>query len=99
MFGLTITTKREMALFAGTIGDLRAEKAALQDLVDHERARAEAMLNLLLIKTQQAAITPGDKLSLKQQEDLEEKMESKMDIFGDGKIQTEEEFLREAQGE
>ncbi len=81
MFGLRLVTKREMALLAGTIEDLRKEKQALQELVEHERKRSEGAINLLLIKTQGAALTPSPG---PQQEAEEERVKNKMfNIFGD----------------
>jgi len=97
MFGLRLVTKAEISLYVGTISDLRSEKKHLQELVEHERVRAEAMLNLLLMKTQQAAITPNDTMTMKQQEEFEQRTGDMLDIYGDGKVQTQDELLKELQ--
>jgi|WetSurSiteA1Bulk_404760.scaffolds.fasta_scaffold28464_2 hypothetical protein len=93
MFGLRLITKRELALLNATIGGMRDEIANLRLLIEHERKRAEAAINLLLMRTQKAVIdvepTP---LTLEQSDKLKE---AALDIFGDS--YTEKEILEKIQ--
>jgi len=67
IFGLRLTTKRELLLWAATIesrdkriADLESKLAALETwcraAVKHEQDRAEAAINILLTKTQNMSI-------------------------------------------
>jgi len=91
-----IITKRELALLHATIEDLRNEKIALQALVEHERKRSEGAINLLLLRTQKAVLTPEPVPLTEEQED---KMKERMlNIFGDEEeSMTEEKALEELQ--
>ncbi len=91
-----LVSKRELALYAAQIADLRKEVQRLQQAVEHERKRAEGAINLLLIRTVKAAITPdqSNTPTFEQQEELREKM---FDIFGDGKDYSEDETLEKLQ--
>jgi hypothetical protein len=81
MFGFKLVHKRELALYAAQIDDFHSQVLVLRELVEHERRRAEGAINLLLMRTQKAALTPEpDKLTEDQQENLKAKM---LNIFGD----------------
>ena len=93
MFGLRITTKRELALLSGTIMDLRKEVERVREERDHERARAEGAINALMIKCTKMAITP-DPLTLEEQEKL---LEKQWNIFADGQAEEDAKKLEELQ--
>lgn len=88
-----ITTKREMALLAATIDDQRRQIEELRKLVEHERKRSEGAINLLLMKTQRAALTPDQPLTLEDEEQAKERM---LNLFGEGEVD-EEKALEELQ--
>lgn len=81
MFGLKITTRRELMLFAAEIEDLRLERERLRGQVEAERKRADAAINALLIRTQKLALTPEAPALT---EDQEEARNTRiLDIFGE----------------
>ncbi|HCV42881.1 MAG TPA: hypothetical protein DGH68_05320 [Bacteroidetes bacterium] len=81
MFNLRLTTKRELALLNATIGGMRDEISNLRVLVEHERKRAEAAINLLLMRTQKAVIdVEPSPLTLEQENNVKE---AALNIFGD----------------
>lgn len=80
MFGLRLTTKRELALQAATMLDMRREIARLNERIDHEQKRAEAAINLLLLKTQRAVLTPDQGMTMVEEETMRQNM---MDVFND----------------
>jgi len=88
-----ITTKRELALLHATIEDQHKEILALRALVDHERKRSEGAINLLLLRTTKAVLTPQVEPPTEEQE---EKMKERMlNIFGDEETPTSDEKLLE----
>lgn len=89
MFNLRIVTKAELKLYQATILDLRERMKRLESERDHERKRAEASINLLLAKTQNAVITAGNV----DPDEVDKLIDSQMDIWGDAK---EEERQRKA---
>ena len=87
MFGLKITTQRELLLFRATIDDLRAEREKLREQIVHEQKRAEGAINMLLIKTQKMALTPEPPALTEDQEDA---MKARMiNIFGNDEDETD----------
>jgi len=81
MFGFKIIHKRELALYAAQIQDFRNQIKELGLIIEHERKRAEGAINLLLIKTQKAAITPEpNPVTEKEEEEAKAKL---LNIFGD----------------
>jgi hypothetical protein len=93
MFGWKIIHKRELALYAAQIDDSHQEIIALRKLVEHERKRAEGAINLLLMRTQKAALSPEPTPMTEEQE---EAVKAKMlNIFGDEYEETK--FLDEVQ--
>ncbi len=97
MFGLRIVHKRELAMQAAMVEDLRTQILDLRKLVEHERARAEAAINLVLMKEAKAVLTPLDPLTLEQQEKFENAVNKKLDLFGDHQDMTAEEALDKLQ--
>lgn len=85
-----LVSKRELALYVGQIQDLRSEIADLNKKLDHERARAEAAINMLLMRVAKAAITPDEKVSIDEQDSINQRQ---LDIWGDGNLMTEEEAI------
>lgn len=92
MFGLRFTTKRELALFAATIDDLRRQISKLEDQkekavvkaeasADYERRRAEAAINALLAKSAKIVITPESKPI--SEDDMEAIKKGVYQIFGE----------------
>lgn len=80
MLGLAIITKRELAVYTGTIADLRKEIERLTKQIEHERLRAEGAINLLLARTQKAVLTPELPQQVAQEEVIKKAM---LNIFGD----------------
>lgn len=87
MFGLG---NRERLLFLAVIEDQKKKIAALEealkqereicrDEIKHERFRAESAINLLLLKTQRAVLTPEGMT----QHDEDKLMEKTFNLFGD----------------
>ena len=93
MFGFRLVHKRELALYAATIDELHREKRDLTAQVEQERRRADAVVNALLIKKEQIAITPTQPLTEAQEEQM---MQKTLNIFGDDTI-TEKEFMERLQ--
>jgi len=62
--------------------------------VEHERKRAEAAINALLMRTAKLVLTPDSPATMEEQEKLKERQ---MDIFGDGASYDEEQALEELQ--
>jgi len=91
---LRIVSRRELLLYAAQISDFKQEIKRLQGIIEHERRRAEAAINLLLMRTVKAAITPTEPLTLDQEDAIKERA---MDIFGDGKSYNEDEALEKLQ--
>ena len=86
MFGLRITTRREILLWTSTIEDLQKERARLVAEAKHERDRAEAILNILLAKTTGMVVEkPGaEEMANRQQEAM-------LDLFGGDETSTPDE--------
>jgi len=80
MFGWKLIHKRELALYAAQIQEFRDEIKILREQCEHERRRAEASINLLLMKTQKAAITVDKPMTEEEEERAKAKM---LNIFGD----------------
>lgn len=90
-----IISKRELVLYAAQIQELRNEVATLRAQVEHERKRAEGAINLLLMRTVKAAITPEPTgMSLQDEENMKAKM---FDLWGDGQQLTEDQALEKLQ--
>jgi hypothetical protein len=90
-----LVSKRELTLYAAQIQELRNEVVQLKTQVDHERRRAEGAINLLLMRTVKAAITPEPTgMSLAEEENMKAKM---FDIWGDGQQLSEDEALEKLQ--
>lgn len=81
MFGIRLTTKRELALFNAQLQDLRSEREELRAQVERERKRADAAINALLIRTQKLALTPEPPALTEEQEDA--RNTRMLDIFGE----------------
>ncbi len=94
MFGIRLTTKRELTLLAATISDLRAEIARLNVQLEHERKRAEGAINALLIKCTKMAITTDHESTIEEQEKFKERQ---LNIFGDDEPVSEAEALEKLQ--
>ena len=93
MFGLRLTTKRELSLFNAVIQDQKARILALERAVQSEKKRAEAAINALLIKRTGLALTPDIPINEDQEEQL--KVDA-LDIFRDlEEEKTAEETLME----
>jgi hypothetical protein len=90
-----IISKRELLLYAAQLSDMKTEIQRLNVLVEHERKRAEGAINLLLMRTVKAAITPQEGLTIQEEEDLKAKT---YDIFGDGEELSEKDALEKLQG-
>ncbi|MDD5037008.1 MAG: hypothetical protein PHE55_19960 [Methylococcaceae bacterium] len=95
MFGLRLTTRRELMLFAAEIEDLRLERERLRGQVDAERKRADAAINALLIRTQKLALTPEAPTLTEEQE--EARNTRVLDIFGE--TMQEDEVLERIQND
>lgn len=81
MFGYKLIHKRELSLYAAQIQEFKQEVDRMRLQVEHERKRAEGAINLLLMKTQKAALTPDTpQLTDEQEETIKAKM---LNIFGD----------------
>ena len=81
MFGWKLIHKRELALYAAQIQEFKKDVDRMRLQVEHERKRAEGAINLLLMRTQKAVLTPDPPAM---SEDQEEAMKAKMlNIFGD----------------
>ncbi len=61
MLGWKLVPKRELLLWTAQIQDLKNDIKRLREERDRERQRAEAAINMVLMKTQQVAITPETK--------------------------------------
>jgi hypothetical protein len=94
MLGLKLISKRELALYAAQIQELREQNARLALQIEHERKRAEGAINLLLMRTVKAAITPNEGITMQQEEELKAKQ---YDIFGDNNPINEDEALEKIQ--
>lgn len=90
-----LISKRELLLYAAQLSDMKAEITRLQTQVEHERKRAEGAINLLLMRTVKAAITPNEGMTIAQEEEMKDKM---YDIFGDGAELNETQILDKLQG-
>lgn len=95
MFGLRLIHKRELALYAAEIGDLRKEVERWRALVEHERKRAEGAINALLIHVAKVAITSDN--AQPSVEEQEKAIERQLDIFGDGQTMNDAEALEKLQ--
>jgi hypothetical protein len=91
MLGWKLIHKRELLLYVGQINDLRQQIAKLERVVDHERKRAEAAINGLLMKKQNIAINP-DEMTLEQENRIKEQV---YDIFSDTMTREQEKKLME----
>jgi hypothetical protein len=94
VFGLKVISKRELSLYAAQIAEMKEQNDKLSQQVQHERKRAEAAINALLIRTARLAITPMEGMSLAKEMEMKE---SAYDIFGDGNHLDEEKALEELQ--
>jgi hypothetical protein len=95
MFGFVITTKRELSLNAAVMQDQKAEIERLHKENAYEKARAEAAINALLMRSAKLAITPKASGLTEAEEDA---IKSKtLDLFGDGSQVTEDEALEKLQ--
>ena len=83
MFGFRIVTKRELIAYNTFIQDLRDERIELKAIAEKERNRADAAINMLLAKTQNAILTPTDPRLQKDLEDTINKNMQNMNIFDD----------------
>lgn len=92
---LKLITSRELKLYAAQLEEYRKEIKRLQGEVEHERSRADAAVNAVLMKTAKVAINLDKPLTFEQQEKIQAKA---MDIFGDGEPLTDEEALEKLQG-
>ena len=81
MFGFKLVSKRELSLYAAQIQEFKQEVDRMRLQVEHERKRAEGAINLLLMRTQKAVLTPEPPALT---DDEEDKIKAKMlNIFGD----------------
>lgn len=94
MFGLRLISKRELALYSAQIQDMKTQIENLTKQIQHERKRAEAAINALLIRTAKIAITPLEGMSLEKEMEMKEKA---YDIFGEGNQESEAEALERLQ--
>ena len=91
MLGWRLVTKREMLLWAGVAQDLREEVKRLREELAKERARCDAAVNALLIKTQQIAITPETKAP-----DIDAINKAAFDLFNDAQEEEKMKAERDA---
>jgi hypothetical protein len=88
-----LINKRELSLYAAQIQEFRGEIVRLRESVEHERKRAEGAINLLLMRTQKAVLTPETSpMTDEQEEAYKAKM---LNIFDDNP--EEGNFLEEIQ--
>lgn len=89
-----LISKRELALYLAQMADMKAEISRLHVQLEHERKRAEGAINLVLMRSVKAAITPVEGMSLAQEMEMKEKA---YDIFGDGADYSEQDALEKLQ--
>jgi hypothetical protein len=83
MFGLRLTTQRELAGLYAVTDDLRNERDKLQMLVEKERNRADSAVNLLLAKTNGAILTPTNPILEKDKMEYFNKALDEINLFDD----------------
>jgi hypothetical protein len=95
MFGLRLTTKRELELLAATVRDLQRDIDYLRRQVEIERSRADAAVNALLVKKQGVALRPEIARANERQQEEEERA---LDLFGEFDDESTKEILNALQG-
>lgn len=94
MFGLRLTTKRELMAYAKQMAEYREEINRLRKELERWQDRFSKVVNLLLAKNTGMAIKLDEPMTIAEEEELKTKA---FDIFNEGSQMTEEEVLDELQ--